>query len=493
MLAMLAMLAILASSSGCSPAEAVVVAEPKLVEQPAQRSTNTWPPDFTRLSADLVPAARTTNPQKVLLRGATIMTAAGSTIENGDLLLVDGRIEAVSAEHLAVDDDVRVIDARGKFVTPGLIDTHSHLGVYPSPSVEGNSDGNEATDPITADIDALNGIWPQDPGFERALAGGITALQVLPGSANLVGGRAVTLELRRALSSRAMVFAGAPKGVKMACGENPKRVYGARNARPSTRMGSAAALRSAFQRARELQTVYRRHERAFNKWQDNAERKLEDRPDPPTRNYGLETLIGIMDGTLLLHVHCYRADEMVQILEIADEFDFKVRSFHHAIEAYKVRALLAERGVSVSTWADWWGFKMEANDAIVENLALLSQAGARAIVHSDSQIGIQRLNQEAAKGYHAGLAAGLELTEDDALRWITANAAWALGIHNHTGTLEPGKRADVVLWSAHPFSVYARAELVFVGGELEFDIAQNPVRPWSDFEAARDHNTEVTP
>jgi imidazolonepropionase-like amidohydrolase len=193
----------------------------------------------------------------------------------------------------------------------------------------------------------------------------------------------------------------------------------------------------------------------------------------------METLTGVLRGEVLVHVHCYRADEMIQVMQLADEFGFRVRSFHHAVEAYKIRDVLAEWEVSVSTWADWWGFKMEAYDAILENAALIHEAGGRTIIHSDSPIGIQRLNQEAAKALYRGRDGGIQITEDEALRWITLNPAWSLGVDKVTGSIEVGKQADVVVWDASPFSVYARPQLVFVDGVRELDRAK--LQPWSDF------------
>jgi imidazolonepropionase-like amidohydrolase len=418
-------------------------------------------------------------PERVLLRGGIVMTAAGRVIQGGDVLLEEGQIKAVSETPLSVGAGVAVIDVRGKFVTPGIIDTHSHLGVYPVPSVAAHADGNEATNPVTADVDALHSVWPQDPGFFRALEGGITAMQILPGSANLVGGRAMPLKMHPGVSARAMRFFGAPPGLKMACGENPKRVYGGKNNKPSTRMGNMAVWRQTFLKAQEYQQKLEEHEKAWLRW-DKGERAPKDEPKPPGRDLGMETLVAVMQGDVLVHVHCYRADEMIQVLELSEEFGFKVRSFHHAVEAYKIRDVLAAWGVSVSTWADWWGFKIEAHDAILENAALISEAGARAIIHSDSPVGIQRLNQEAAKVYYAGRAQGLALDEDEALRWITLNPAWAMGVDHLTGSLEEGKQADVVVWSGHPLSVYARPELVFVDGVREFE--RGKTAPWSDFE-----------
>lgn len=457
------------STLGCGGAEPKPDATPDRVDYEHA-------PHLEERARDLTPVSRV--PENVLIENATLYTAAGEVIEGGSIWLRDGVIVAIGKDLEAID--AAVVDADGRFVTPGLIDTHSHLGVYPSPSVEAHWDGNEATRPATAHLDALYSVWPQDPGFYRALAGGITVLQILPGSANLIGGRSATLALHPGVSARAMVLEEAPVGIKMACGENPKRVYGQRNQSPSTRMGSRAGFRDELQKAREALEEQRRFELAMGKWLAEDEPDESDRPKEPSRDFGVETLMAVLDGELVVHVHCYRADEMVQILELADEFGFEVRSFHHAVEAYKIRDILAAWDVSVSTWADWWGFKIEAHDAIVHNAALLHDAGARAVIHSDSSTGIQRLNQEAAKAMWAGRHAGLEISEEDALTWITLNPAWALGIDDITGSLVEGKRADVVLWDQDPFSIYAQADVVWVGGVREYD--RSEPAPWSDFE-----------
>ena len=388
----------------------------------------------------------------VLITNATILTAAGPE-QRGSILFQDGKIVAIGPT-LTAPAGASVIDGTGKFVTPGLIDDHSHLGVYAAPGTFGENDGNEATNPVTAEVWAEHSFWPQDPQIPLAIAGGITTIQVLPGSANLIGGRSAVVRLVPARTVKEMKFPGAPYGLKMACGENPKRVYQTRG--PSTRMGNMAGYREAYINAE----AYRKR---WDTW-------LKDRKgDPPARDLKLETLADVLRGKILVHNHCYRADEMAQMLDLATEFGFKIRSFHHVVEGYKVADLLARAGTAASVWSDWWGFKMESFDGIPENAALIQQAGARAIIHSDSPEGIQRLNQEAAKAMYSGNRAGIPVTREQAIRWITANPAWAIGIDSVTGTLEPGKAADVVLWSGDPFSIYSRAEQVYNDGWLVFD------------------------
>jgi len=402
----------------------------------------------------------------VVIRNATIMTATGQEIANGSLLMKDGKIVAIGKSVDAPADAV-VVDGTGKYVTPGLIDDHSHLGVYAAPGTDAESDGNEATNPVTAEVWAEHSFWPQDPQIPLAIAGGITTIQALPGSANLIGGRSAILKLIPARTVQDMKFPGARYGLKMACGENPKRVYHSRG--PSTRMGNMAGYREAFSQAES----YRRR---WDKW--NKDRQ----GDPPERNLRLETLAEVLRGNIYVQNHCYRADEMAQMLDLAHEFGFKIRSFHHAVEAYKIADLLAREGTSVSVWADWWGFKQEAMDGIHENAALNQAAGGRPLMHSDSPSGIQRLNQEAAKALYYGQRSGIAVTRDQALRWITANPAWALGLDSVVGTLEPGKMADVVVWSGDPFSVYGKAVQVYNDGWLVYDRNDPAHQPRTDFE-----------
>jgi len=406
-----------------------------------------------------------------LIRGGTILDGEGEEFSGADLLLENGKVSAIGP-NLTAPAGAVVIDATGKFVTPGVIDAHSHLGVYPSPGIQANSDGNELTRPNTADIWAEHSIWPMDPGFERALQAGVTTLHVLPGSGNLFGGRGVTVHpVLSARTAQEMKYPDAPQSLKMACGENPSRVYGERNSSPATDMGNVAGYREAFIEAQAYQ----------REW---AEYRENDDPDaePPTRDLGKETLAGVLDGEILVQWHCYRADQMAVALEIAREFDFEISAFHHAVEAYKIPELLAEHEVCAAMWADWWGFKIEAYDGIRENIAFVDAAGACAIVHSDSEMGIQRLNQEAAKAMADGRRAGLEISRAHAFRWLSLNPARALGIDDRTGSLSAGKAADVVIWSADPFSSYALAERVFIDGALAFDRAHAPDDPASDFE-----------
>lgn len=400
----------------------------------------------------------------VLLQHATVLTGTGSRLDNSDVLLRDGQIVAIGSRLEAPADAIRV-DATNKWVTPGIIDIHSHLGVYASPGVNAHSDGNEATAPVTANVWAEHSIWPQDPGFMTALAGGVTSLQILPGSANLIGGRGVTLKNIPATTYQAMKFPGAPWGLKMACGENPKRVYGQRGG-PSTRMGNVAGYRAAFADAAD----YMRKRKAGGKEAD-AKRDLK-----------LDTLAAAINGDIRVHIHCYRADEMATMLDLAKEYGFKISAFHHGVEAYKIADKLASAGVCAALWADWWGFKMESFDGIQENLALVDRVpGSCAIVHSDSEEGIQRLNQEAAKVMANAARIGMTIAPEHAIQWLTANPAKAMGILDKTGTLEAGKMADVVVWNGNPFSSYAQAEQVYIDGARLYDRHDRKRQPTSDF------------
>ncbi len=403
------------------------------------------------------------------LVGATVYDGAGGRIENGTVLFENGALSAIGGPELAVPAGFTRIEGAGKFVTPGIIDIHSHLGDYPSPSVQAHADGNEATDPTTPEVWAEHSVWPQDPGFSRALAnGGVTSLMILPGSANLMGGRSVTVKNVPARTVQAMKFPGAPYSLKMACGENPKRVYGGKGRMPSTRMGNFAVWRETWFKAREYADG------------DRDERDLAN-----------ETLAGVLDGDILIQHHCYRADEMALVLDMAREMGYKVTAFHHAVESYKIADLLREADVCSAVWADWYGFKMEAYDGIPENAALIHNAGACVVIHSDDANGIQRLNQEAAKAQADGLRMGFDIPDAEVIGWITLNAARAMGIAERTGSLQAGKMADVVLWNGDPLSVYSRPEKVWIDGALLYDAMDRTRRPVSDFELGQPGEGDV--
>jgi len=403
-----------------------------------------------------------------LLTNVTIYDGEGGRIDRGAVLFADGKIVQVG-QTITPPAGATVIDGTGKWVTPGVIDIHSHLGDYPSPGVKALSDGNEATSPVTAEVWAEHSIWPQDPGFSRALAnGGVTTLQILPGSANLFGGRSVILKNVYARTTQGMKFPGAPYGLKMACGENPKRVYGSKGREPSTRMGNIAVDRQTWAKAVEYKRKWDKYEK--------------DGGDPPSRDLAMDTLAGVLAGEILVQNHCYRADEMANVIDMSKEFGYHVTAFHHAVEAYKIADLLKANGICAAVWADWYGFKMESYDGIPENLALLQKEGTCAMIHSDDQNGIQRLNQEVAKAQAAGRRAGIDIPDEVAWEWLSINPAKALGIADKTGSLKPGKMADVVLWNGNPLSVYTRPEKVWIDGAMLYDANNPKLRPVSDFE-----------
>jgi imidazolonepropionase-like amidohydrolase len=412
--------------------------------------------------------------QPVVIRNATILTGTDRELTRASIVLKDGKIAAIGAK-VPEPPGAKIIDGRGKFITPGIIDIHSHLGVYPSPSNEATSDGNEATRPTTPDVRAENSVWPQDPGFTRALAGGVTAMEILPGSANLIGGRSVVLKNVPSRTTQGMKFPGAPYDLKMACGENPKRVYGEKGG-PSTQMGNVAGYRAAFEKAREYREKWRKY------WKGGKS------GDAPDRDIGLETLALVLDHKIPVQMHCYRGDQMATMIDVAKEFGFRIAAFHHATEAYKVADLLKKNDICAVMWADWWGFKMEAYDAVPEGIAMVDHAGACAMIHSDDPIGIQRLNQEVAKAMAAGRRMGYRITRAHAVAWMTRNPAKALGILDQTGTLEKGKMADVVMWDGDPFSVYTHAEKVFLDGALLYDRKNPQLSPRTDFELGQENN-----
>src|SRR5436309_5773988 len=476
----------LAALLGLAPAGCASAAPPPPASPPAAKAAPAPPSPVTETAAP-APAARPKEPpypstyrplpsQPVVITNATILTAAGERIARGAVLLRDGKVAAVGASVEAPAGAV-VVDGTGKWVTPGIIDPHSHLGVYAAPSVQANEDGNELTNPDTAEVWAEHSVWPQDPQFPLALAGGVTTQQILPGSGNLFGGRSVTVKNVPALGVYGMKFPGAPYGLKMACGENPKRVYGTKGNMPQTRMGNIALARATWIKAQ----AYKR------KW----DKYYKDGGDMPERDLAMDTLKGVLEGKILVHNHCYRADEMANMIDMSKEFGYHIAAFHHAVEAYKIADLLRDNDICAVMWADWYGFKMEAYDAIKENIPLVHNSGACAMVHSDDANGIQRLNQEVAKALADGRRAGINVPDEVAWEWLSRNPAKALGILDKTGTLSPGKMADLVLWNGNPYSDYTRPERVWIDGALMFDANDPKRRPVSDFELGQPGEGDV--
>ncbi len=377
---------------------------------------------------------------------ATALPVSGPPIPDATLLVDDGRISALGPG-LAVPEGTPVVDAAGRYLMPGIIDVHSHMGVYPWPSAKAHGDGNEATAPVTARVGAIDSVRVADPAFDRARAGGVTTVQILPGSANLVGGESVVLKLRPSRTVAGMQFEEAPRGVKMACGENPKRVHADEEDGPSTRMGNVAALRQALQGALDY-----REARARSR-------------DPVPRDFGKEVLLDVLDGKVRVHIHCYRADDIEALYRVMDPYGVQIHSIQHALEAYKVRDLLAAHGTGIATWPDWWGFKMEAFDGIPQNAALVKQTGVPVALHSDSPNTVQRLTVEAAKVVRYGM------DEADALETITLDPARLLGVDAWVGSLEPGKHADLALFSGHPLDTTSLVDMTWIDGQLVFDRA----------------------
>jgi imidazolonepropionase-like amidohydrolase len=443
---------------------------PKTAEKPPS-----GPQEVVSIPSDPYPSTYRAYPSvTTVIRGVNIYDGKGGKIIGGAVRLENGKVAEIG-QTVTTPANARIVEGAGKWLTPGIIDIHSHLGNYPAPGVSAHSDGNEATGPNRAEVWAEHSVWPQDPQFTRALAGGVTTLHVLPGSANLFGGRGVTLRNVLGRTAQDMKFPGAKPSLKMACGENPKRVYGSKNQSPATRMGNLAVARQVWADA----AIYKR------RWEDYTKRAKAGTAKPtdaPRRELAQDTLAGVLAGDILVQQHCYRADEMANIVAMSKEFGYKITTFHHAVEAYKIADVLAREQICAAVWADWWGFKMESYDGINENAAFLQAAGACAVIHSDDSDGIQRLNQEAAKAAAAGRRAGIPLPPELVWTWVSLNPARGLGIADQTGSLEAGKRADVVLWNAEPFSVYARPEVVWIDGAVMYDSADPAKRPVTDFE-----------
>ena len=408
----------------------------------AQGTGNSQNPGATQ-----APTTQAAPAPDLLIKNGTILTVTHGVIQNGSVLVHNGKIAQVGT-NIAAPSGAAVIDATGMFVMPGIIDAHSHLAL--------DGDVNEATSPITPAMNMLDAFVNTDKGLYHALAGGVTSLLLLHGSANMIGGQAVVIKNKFGLSRDQMLFPNAPRSIKFASGENPKRVYGSRNQSPSTRMGNFAVQRDALQQAKEY----------MRDWDDyNAKvQKGDKEARAPKRDLKLEALADVLRGKLLVQIHCYRADEFLTEMAMAREFGYKVRAFHHALEAYKVADKIAAEGVAIATWPDWWGFKDEAWDAQPWNAIMSSRHGVRVALKSDSNDVVRRLNQDAGKVMRYGGA-----TEEEALKMITLNPAWIIGVDDRVGSLDIGKDADISIWDKDPLSSYAKVEKTIIDGEVYFD------------------------
>lgn len=415
-----------------------------------------------------------------LITGATVLDGKGQRLEQADVLIRDGKIVAVGQGLPA--GSAQVVDAKGRWVTPGIIDIHSHDGTYSMPltSIDSSaSDVSEMSAPNVADTWIEHAVNAQDPAFSAALRAGVTTLQILPGSSPLFGGRSVVVKPIPAADVLAMKFPGAPQGLKMACGENPKSTFAERNQAPTSRQGNVAVTRAALLEAQD----YR------ESWKAYASGKTKV---APKRDLKMDTLAAVLDGDIPVHIHCYRAGDMVAMLGVAEEFGFHITAFHHATEAYKITRELKRAGTCVAVWSDWWGFKMELIDAIRENAAIVDAAGGCVMMHSDSPVVGQYLTIEAAKAAAAGRQAGIDLPPEHIIKWVTSTPAKALGLGQRIGSIAKGYNADIVLWSGDPFSIYSKPDLVYIDGALAYDRAHPQRYERSDFELGRPE-TEMTP
>lgn len=389
--------------------------------------------------------------KEVLIRNATVMTAVKGTLENTDILVRNGKIARIG-KGLSAAPDAQVIDATGKFVTPGVIDCHSHS------MVDGSV--NEFSYSVTSMTRVRDVLNPRDIAVYRALAGGVTTANILHGSANSIGGQNSTVKFKFGKPIEDFLIPDAPPGIKFAMGENPKRTHvqlqpGQTPRYPRTRMGVIETIRDAFLRAKD-------HKQAWDDFRAGKTRVM------PRRDLELDPLVEILEGTRLVHAHGYRSDEHLNLMLIADEFGFKVATLQHGLEAYKIAPEIAKRGTGVSIFIDSWSYKLEAYDSIPYNAAILWKAGVVVSINSDSDERMRRLNIDAAKVMKYG-----GVPEEDALKMITLNPAKQLGIDKRTGSIEVGKDADLTIWTGHPFSVYSRVETTIIEGETYFDRAKD--------------------
>jgi len=386
---------------------------------------------------------------ELVIKNATLLTATHGRIEHGSIYVKDGKIVAFGA-NVGAPASATVIDADGKYVTPGIIDPHSHMAL--------SDDINEATSPVVPQMMMKDAFDNNDKAIYRALAGGVTSSLLLHGSADMIGGQAVVIKNKYGLDRDQMLFPGAPQSIKFASGENPKRVFGEKKQLPSTRMGNFEVMREAFTQAKDYQRQWDEYNEKVKKGDKTA--------SAPKKDLKLEALVQVLQGKMLVQIHCYRSDEFLTEIAIANEFGYKIRAFHHALEAYKVPEALAKNDIAIATFADWWGYKYEAWDAIPWNAVLAMRAGVRVAIKSDSEDYMRRLNQEAAKTMRYGGA-----TEDEAMKMLTLNPAWIMGVEDKTGSIDVGKDADLVLWDGYPLSSYGVPAKVWIDGDLYFDRA----------------------
>jgi imidazolonepropionase-like amidohydrolase len=395
----------------------------------------------------------------VVIKNAIVMTVTHGNIKNGSVYIKNGKIAAVG-ENVNAPASATVIDAGGKYVTPGIVDSHSHIAL--------DDDVNEATSPVTPQMMMKDAFDYQDKAIYRALAGGVTTSLLLHGSANMIGGQSVVIKHKFGDSRDALLFPNAPRSIKFASGENPKRVYGGREQLPSTRMGNFAVQRDALVQAQDYMREWDSYDQKVKRSNTDSDKdKSKDKnrdATPPKHDLKLEALADVLRGKLMVQIHCYRADEMLTEMAMAKEFGYNLRAFHHALEAYKIADQLAANNVGIATFADWWGYKQEAWDAIPWNAVMAMRKGVRVAIKSDSEDYTRRLNQEAGKAIRYGGA-----TEEEALKMITLNAAWIVGVDDQVGSIEPGKDADLVIWDGYPLSSYGVPEKVLIDGEVYFD------------------------
>ena len=394
---------------------------------------------------------------ETLIRNATVLTVTRGTLTNTDVLIRNGKIAAVG-KNLNASANARVIDATGKFVMPGIIDCHSHSMLDAT---------NEGTLAVTSMVRTQDVLDPTDGNLYRALAGGVTTLNLLHGSANPIGGLNSVVKLKYGRPASEFLFPGAMPGIKFALGENVKRSStpnqpGVTRRYPNTRMGVEEVIRDAFTRARD-------YKRAWDEYR--AASAKDKNVIPPRRDLQLEPLVEILEGRRYVHAHCYIVSEILMLINLADEFGFKIKTFQHVLEGYKVAKEIAAHGAGASIFADSWGYKIEAYDAIPYAAAIMTRAGVVVSMNSDSDERARRLNIEAAKAMHWG-----DLTEEQALKTITLNPAIQLGIQERVGSIEVGKDADVAIWNGHPFSVYSRVDTTFIDGTVFFDRQQDLAR-----------------